>query len=58
MQTSYWQAKITALLGDKEAAVSHLYDLLGSQGRYMHPDMDWESLQNFRRFQELIKAKG
>jgi DNA-binding SARP family transcriptional activator/TolB-like protein len=58
MQTSFWQAHIAALLGDREGAVRHLVDLLGEQGRYMHPNSDFESLRGYRPFEELFRPKG
>ena len=59
MQTSYWQAKIAALLGDRENAVRHLVDLLGQEGRYMHPSSDLETLlRGYPPFEELYRPKG
>ena len=58
MQTSYWQAKIAALLGDRAGAVGHIIDVVGEQGRFIHPDTDLDSLRSYARFQELIRPKG
>jgi hypothetical protein len=33
-------------------------DLLGEQGRYMHPSSDFDSLKGYGPFEELLKPKG
>jgi predicted Ser/Thr protein kinase/TolB-like protein len=58
---TYWRARIAALLGDKEGAVNLLWEAI-KQGYdytdlYFYP-MDFESLQDFPPFQQLMKPKG
>jgi tetratricopeptide (TPR) repeat protein len=58
---TYWRARIAALLGDKEGAVYLLQEAV-NQGHdytdlYFYP-MDFESLQDFPPFQQLMKPKG
>jgi serine/threonine protein kinase len=57
---TYWQARIASLLGEKEKAVRLLREAL-AQGVYytsLHPEMDFEPLQDYPPFSELIKPKG
>jgi serine/threonine protein kinase/tetratricopeptide (TPR) repeat protein len=57
----YWRARIAALLGDKEGAVILLQEAikqgLDYQNLYLYPQ-DFESLQDFPPFQQLMKPKG
>jgi predicted Zn-dependent protease len=58
---NYWRARIAALLGDKEASVNMLREAI-KQGLdytdlYFYPQ-DFESLQDFPPFQQLMKPKG
>ncbi|UCC41573.1 MAG: tetratricopeptide repeat protein, partial [Candidatus Aminicenantes bacterium] len=57
---TYWRARIASLLGEKENAVRILREAL-AQGVYysaLHPSMDFEPLQDYPPFKELIKPKG
>ena len=58
---TYWRARIAALLGDKEGAVNLLREAinqgLGYSQLYFDPQ-DFESLQDFPPFQQLMKPKG
>jgi len=57
---TYWRARITALLGDKELAVELIRDSL-VQGRtygILYWNMDFESLEDFPPFMELKKPRG
>ena len=58
---TFWRACIASLLGEKGQAVSLLRDAL-SQGRPYGPnllnDMDFESLRDYKPFQDLLKPKG
>jgi tetratricopeptide (TPR) repeat protein len=58
---TYWRARIAALLGDKEGAVQLLQEAI-KQGLdytylYFYPQ-DFESLQDYPPFQQLMKPKG
>jgi tetratricopeptide (TPR) repeat protein len=56
-----WRAKIAAILGDREQAVSLLREAYekgqGYGTRYLH-DMDLESLRDYPPFEEWIRPKG
>ena len=58
---TYWRARIAALLGDKEGAVNLLQEAIKQgcdyQNLYFSPK-DFESLQDFPPFQQLMKPKG
>ena len=57
---TFWLSRIAALLGEKENAVRLIREAL-EQGRFyyhLHPVMDFEPLQDYPPFQELIKPKG
>jgi tetratricopeptide (TPR) repeat protein len=58
---TYWRARIAALLGDKEGAVQLLQEAikqgLDYQYLYSYPQ-DFEALQEFPPFQQLMKPKG
>ncbi|MCX5910413.1 MAG: hypothetical protein NTV04_00660, partial [Deltaproteobacteria bacterium] len=58
---TYWRARIATLLGDNEGAVNLLLDAikqgLNYQWLYSSPQ-DFESLQDFPPFQQLMKPKG
>ena len=66
-QPTLWRAKIAALLGDRERAVSLLraaisqglmpLDLAQGLGyaMWLHSDIDFESLRSYPQFQSLIR---
>jgi len=58
---TYWRARIAALLWDKESAVNLLREAI-KQGRDYQDlnffPQDFESLQDFPSFQQLMKPKG
>jgi class 3 adenylate cyclase/tetratricopeptide (TPR) repeat protein len=58
---TWWRARIAAILGEKENAVKLLREAL-AQGRmyhiHLHPVIDFEPLQDYPPFKELIKPKG
>lgn len=57
---TFWRAKITALLGDKEQAVRLLREAhdQGVQFMHFHHVMDLEPLYDYPPFQEFMKPKG
>jgi len=57
----YMCARIASLLGEKEQAVVLLRDAFAQgllYGAYLHNEMDFEPLRNYKPFQELLKPKG
>jgi DNA-binding SARP family transcriptional activator/tetratricopeptide (TPR) repeat protein len=52
------RARITALLGDADAAVRILRQAVGGQGMDLHADVDFESLANVPAFREFTRPKG
>jgi len=57
---TFWRARIASVLGDKENTVKLLREAL-AQGRtyvQLHPVIDFEPLQDYPPFKELIKPKG
>jgi serine/threonine protein kinase len=55
-----WQARIAALLGDKEQAVEYLRDAYKkglSYGMSLHRDLDLESLRGYAPFEEFMQPK-
>ena len=66
-QSSLWQARIAALLGNQEAAVGLLRDAISeglmpldmTQGlgyaMWLHRDMDFESLREYQPYLELMR---
>jgi tetratricopeptide (TPR) repeat protein len=57
---TYWRARIASILGERENAVKFLREAL-AQGRVyydLHPVIDFEPLQDYQPFKELIKPKG
>jgi tetratricopeptide (TPR) repeat protein len=57
---TYWRARIAAILGERKNAVKLLREAL-VQGRaytQLHPIIDFEPLQDYPPFKELIKPKG
>jgi tetratricopeptide (TPR) repeat protein len=58
---TYDQARIAALLGDREGAVAllrHAFEQ-GLRGRmYVHIDPDFEALREYPPYRELIRPKG
>jgi serine/threonine protein kinase/tetratricopeptide (TPR) repeat protein len=59
-QHTFWRARIASLLGEKENAVRLIREALAQGLSYaaLHPVMDFEPLQEYPPFQELIKPKG
>jgi serine/threonine protein kinase/tetratricopeptide (TPR) repeat protein len=58
---TYWRACIASLLGEKEQAVSLLREALTqgqSYGISLLREMDFESLRDYKPFQDLLKPKG
>ncbi len=57
---SYWRARIAALLGDKEGAVSLLREATKQGYAYsnIHPTEDFESLADYPPYVQLMKPKG
>jgi tetratricopeptide (TPR) repeat protein len=57
---TYWRARIAALLGDKEAAVSLLRQAIKQGYTYpsIHPTEDFESLADYPPYVQLMKPKG
>jgi len=54
----YWQAKINALLGDQQRALTLLSETW-PQGHYrLHADFDYESMWTRSEFRALIRPKG
>jgi len=65
-QNTYWRASIAAALGERERAVKLLRQAFG-EGEwysriilhyYWNSQIDFESLQNYPPFQELMRPKG
>jgi tetratricopeptide (TPR) repeat protein len=66
-KNSYWRARIAALLGDRDGAVSRLREALtrgmtctyhfGVGTEDCHRDMDFESLRGYPPFDELLRPK-
>jgi len=58
---TYWRARIAALLGEKEQAVSLLKESFAQGASYgidLHRDIDLEPLWDYPPFKELIRPKG
>jgi tetratricopeptide (TPR) repeat protein len=57
---SYWRARIAALLGDKEGAVSLLRQAIKQGYAYLNidPTEDFESLADYPPYVQLMKPKG
>ncbi len=58
---TYWRARIAALLGERERAVSLLRDGFAqgrSYGAYLHAEYDLEPLRGYPPFEELLRPKG
>ncbi len=58
---AYWRARIAALLGDKEGAVQLLQEAIKEGHEYMDLyfyQQDFESLQDYPPFRQLMKPKG
>jgi tetratricopeptide (TPR) repeat protein len=57
---TYWRARIAALLGDKEAAVSLLRQATKQGYAYstIHPTEDFESLADYPPYIQIIKPRG
>jgi len=57
---TYWRARIAALLGDKEGAVTLLRQATKQGFTYpdIHPTEDFESLADFPPYIQLMKPKG
>jgi tetratricopeptide (TPR) repeat protein len=58
---TYWQARIAALLGDRERAVALLREA-HARGLpftvFVHREMDFEPLHDYEPFQQFIEPKG
>jgi tetratricopeptide (TPR) repeat protein len=59
-QHTYWRARIAALLGQHERAVTLLRDALLEGRTYfdVHPEADFAALRAVPSFQELVRPKG
>ncbi|MCI0698147.1 protein kinase [candidate division KSB1 bacterium] len=58
---TYWRAKIAALSGERERAVTLLREAFAqgyNYGAHVSRDMDLESMRDYPPFQELMKPKG
>lgn len=58
---TYWRARIAALLGERERAVSWLRDAYAegrSEWSVLHSDPDLEALRDYRPFRRLVRPKG
>jgi tetratricopeptide (TPR) repeat protein len=58
---TYMCARIASLLGEKDQAVALLENAFAQgllYGAYLHHEMDFEPLRNYKPFQELLKPKG
>jgi len=57
---TYWRARITAVLGDKEGAVNLLREALKRGRPVLNTDhaIDFDSLLDFPPYQQLIRPKG
>jgi predicted Zn-dependent protease len=57
---AYWRARIAALHGDKEGAVNLLRQAIKQGYAYsdIHPTHDFESLEDFPPYIQLMKPKG
>ncbi|MCI0556606.1 MAG: hypothetical protein L0287_37165, partial [Anaerolineae bacterium] len=58
---TYWRAKIAALSGERERAVTLLREAFAQgydYGTHISRDMDLESLRDYPPFQELMRPKG
>jgi tetratricopeptide (TPR) repeat protein len=56
-----WRARIAAVLGDKESAVTLLRRAFADgvpYGMWIHTDMDLESLRDYGPFRDLVRPKG
>ena len=59
--STLWQARVEAILGNKEEAMALLRQAFGEGvgfGIWAHRDMDLESLRGFPPFEEFMKPKG
>ncbi|MDQ3309775.1 MAG: tetratricopeptide repeat protein, partial [Gemmatimonadota bacterium] len=60
-QYLYWQARIAAVLGERERAVTLLTNAYTEGRSYdasVHAEMDFESLRGYPPFRELLRPKG
>ncbi|MCJ7459720.1 MAG: protein kinase, partial [candidate division Zixibacteria bacterium] len=63
-EQTYYRARIAAILGEKDQAVTLLKDSSlqgfwsGFQWRQLHTDVDFESLWDYPPFKEMLKPKG
>jgi tetratricopeptide (TPR) repeat protein len=61
VQSIFWRARIAALLGDEERAMTLLRQAFAQGSKFnlsVHRDMDLESLRDYPPFQELLRPKG
>jgi tRNA A-37 threonylcarbamoyl transferase component Bud32/TolB-like protein/tetratricopeptide (TPR) repeat protein len=60
-QHTLWRARIAAVLGQKDSAVTLLRQALAEgvgYGSWLHADMDLEALRDYRPYRELVRPKG
>jgi hypothetical protein len=60
-QVTLWRARITALLGDKDGAMTLLRQAVSQGTRFgvrIHRDINFEPLWDYPPFQELVRPKG
>jgi tetratricopeptide (TPR) repeat protein len=60
-QHTLWRARIAAVLGDQEAAVTLLRQAFAQgvgYGTWLHTDVDLEALWDYRPFRELVRPRG
>jgi tetratricopeptide (TPR) repeat protein len=60
-QVTVWRARITALLGDKDGAMTLLRQAVSQGTRFgvrIHRDVNFEPLWDYPPFQELVRPKG
>jgi tetratricopeptide (TPR) repeat protein len=61
VQIILWRARITALLGEKERAMTLLRDAIAHGAKFgtrIHCNIDFEPLWDYPPFQELLRLKG
>jgi tRNA A-37 threonylcarbamoyl transferase component Bud32/TolB-like protein len=60
-QHTLWRARIAAVLGDKDSAVTLLRQAFAQglgYGIWLHVDTDLEALRDYKPFKELVRPKG
>jgi TolB-like protein len=56
-----WRARIAAVLGERDSAVTLLRQAFGegvAYGMWLHTDMDLEALRDYGPYRELVRPKG